>query len=106
MKQADFIIVAVPTPIDKHNKPDLFPLLKASETVGKVITPDTIVVYESTVYPGATEEDCVPVLEKYSDLVCGKDFLLVIHLRELIQETKYILLKRLQKLYQVKRQKY
>ena len=74
LKQADFIIVAVPTPIDKHNKPDLLPLLKASETVGKVITPDTIVVYESTVYPGATEEECVPVLEKYSGLVCGKDF--------------------------------
>lgn len=74
LKKADFIIVAVPTPIDKHNKPDLFPLLKASETVGKVITPGTIVVYESTVYPGATEEDCVPVLEKYSGLVCGKDF--------------------------------
>ncbi|WP_210123359.1 MULTISPECIES: nucleotide sugar dehydrogenase [unclassified Staphylococcus] len=74
LKKADFIIVAVPTPIDKHNKPDLLPLLKASETVGKVITPDTIVVYESTVYPGATEEDCVPVLEKHSGLVCGKDF--------------------------------
>lgn len=74
LKQADFIIVAVPTPIDKHNKPDLTPLLKASETVGKVITPDTIVVYESTVYPGATEEDCVPMLEKHSGLVCGKDF--------------------------------
>ncbi|WP_436862369.1 nucleotide sugar dehydrogenase [Staphylococcus caeli] len=74
LKKADFIIIAVPTPIDKHNKPDLFPLIKASETVGKVITPDTIVVYESTVYPGATEEDCVPVLEKYSGLVCGKDF--------------------------------
>ena len=74
LKKADFIIIAVPTPIDKHNKPYLFPLLKASETVGKVITPDTIVVYESTVYPGATEEDCVPVLEKYSGLVCGKDF--------------------------------
>lgn len=74
LKKADFIIVAVPTPIDKHNKPDLLPLLKASETVGRVITPDTIVVYESTVYPGATEEDCVPVLEKQSGLVCGKDF--------------------------------
>ncbi|SUJ43638.1 capsular polysaccharide biosynthesis protein CapL [Staphylococcus aureus] len=74
LKKADFIIIAVPTPIDKHNKPDLLPLLKASETVGKVITPDTIVVYESTVYPGATEEECVPVLEKYSGLVCGKDF--------------------------------
>jgi len=74
LKKADFIIIAVPTPIDKHNKPDLFPLIKASETVGEVITPDTIVVYESTVYPGATEEDCVPVLEKHSGLVCGKDF--------------------------------
>lgn len=74
LKKADFIIIAVPTPIDKHNKPDLFPLIKASETVGKVVTPNTIVVYESTVYPGATEEDCVPVLEKNSGLVCGKDF--------------------------------
>ena len=51
LKKADFIIIAVPTPIDKHNKPDLFPLIKASETVGKVVTPNTIVVYESTVYP-------------------------------------------------------
>ncbi|WP_436867726.1 nucleotide sugar dehydrogenase [Staphylococcus shinii] len=74
LKKADFIIIAVPTPIDKHNKPDLFPLIKASETVGKVITPNTIVVYESTVYPGATEENCVPVLEKHSGLVCGNDF--------------------------------
>ncbi|MCH4518269.1 nucleotide sugar dehydrogenase [Staphylococcus haemolyticus] len=74
LKKADFIIVAVPTPIDKNNKPDLTPLLKASETVGEVLTPDTIVVYESTVYPGATEEDCVPVLERESGLTCGKDF--------------------------------
>ncbi|WP_278249942.1 nucleotide sugar dehydrogenase [Staphylococcus nepalensis] len=74
LKQADFIIVAVPTPIDKHNKPDLTPLLKASETVGKVMTSNTIVVYESTVYPGATEEDCVPILEKFSNLSCGQDF--------------------------------
>ena len=66
--------MAVPTPIDKNNKPDLTPLLKASETVGQVLTPDTIVVYESTVYPGATEEDCVPVLERESGLTCGKDF--------------------------------
>ncbi|PTE89794.1 nucleotide sugar dehydrogenase, partial [Staphylococcus equorum] len=56
------------------NKPNLTPLLKASETVGKVITKDTIIVYESTVYPGATEEDCVPVLERNSGLTCGKDF--------------------------------
>ncbi|WP_275590512.1 nucleotide sugar dehydrogenase [Mammaliicoccus sp. H-M33] len=74
LSKADFIIVAVPTPINKNNQPDLIPLIKASETVGKALTKDTIVVYESTVYPGATEEDCVPVLEKFSNLKNGKDF--------------------------------
>lgn len=74
LRKADFIIVAVPTPINKHNQPDLTPLLKASETVGSVLNKGTIVVYESTVYPGATEHDCVPVLEKYSGLKSGKDF--------------------------------
>ncbi|QMU12041.1 nucleotide sugar dehydrogenase [Mammaliicoccus lentus] len=74
LSKADFIIVAVPTPINKNNQPDLSPLIKASETVGKALTKDTIVVYESTVYPGATEEDCVPVLEKFSNLKNGKDF--------------------------------
>src|SRR5699024_9215312 len=74
LKKADFIIVAVPTPINKHNQPDLTPLLKASESVGSVMNKGTIVVYESTVYQGATEEDCVPVLEKYSGLQSGKDF--------------------------------
>ncbi len=74
LSKADFIIVAVPTPINKNNQPDLTPLIKASETVGKALTKDTIVVYESTVYPGATEEDCVPVLEKFSKLINGKDF--------------------------------
>ncbi|RIO10861.1 nucleotide sugar dehydrogenase [Mammaliicoccus sciuri] len=74
LSKADFIIVAVPTPINKNNQPDLTPLIKASETVGKALTKDTIVVYESTVYPGATEEDCVPVLEKFSGLENGKDF--------------------------------
>ena len=74
LKKANFIIVAVPTPINKHNQPDLTPLLKASESVGSVMREGTIVVYESTVYPGATEEDCVPVLEKYSGLESGKDF--------------------------------
>nr|WP_068129981.1 nucleotide sugar dehydrogenase [Nosocomiicoccus ampullae] len=74
LKKADFIIVAVPTPINKHNQPDLNPLLKASETVGSVMNEGTIVVYESTVYPGATEEDCVPVLEKFSGLKSGEDF--------------------------------
>ena len=71
---ADFIIVAVPTPIDKNNKPNLTPLIKASETVGSAMRRGTIVVYESTVYPGATEEDCVPVLEKFSGLKYGEDF--------------------------------
>lgn len=74
LSQANFIIVAVPTPIDKYNQPDLTPLLKASETVGKHLTKGTIVVFESTVYPGATEDECVPVLENISGLKCGEDF--------------------------------
>lgn len=74
LKKADFIIVAVPTPINKHKQPDLTPLLKASETVGSALQKGTIVVYESTVYPGATEEECVPILESYSNLKAGKDF--------------------------------
>jgi UDP-N-acetyl-D-galactosamine dehydrogenase len=68
LRDANFYIVAVPTPIDDHNQPDLLPVLKASETVGKVMNEGDYVVYESTVYPGATEEDCVPVLEKESGL--------------------------------------
>ena len=67
-------IVTVPTPIDKNKRPDLTPLIKASETVGKVLKKDDIVIYESTVYPGATEEDCVPVLEKISGLKFNTDF--------------------------------
>lgn len=67
-------IVTVPTPIDKASRPDLTPLIKASETVGKVIKPGTIVIYESTVYPGCTEEVCVPVLEKFSGLKFNQDF--------------------------------
>jgi len=66
--------VTVPTPIDKHKKPDLTPLIKASETIGKVLKKDDIVIYESTVYPGATEEECVPVLEKFSHLKFNQDF--------------------------------
>ena len=71
---ADFFIVAVPTPIDEARRPDLVPLFRASETVGKALRPGGIVVYESTVYPGATEEDCVPVLEAASSLRAGRDF--------------------------------
>ena len=74
LAQADFHIVAVPTPIDNAKRPDLTPVLKASITVGKVLKRGDIVVYESTVYPGATEEDCVPVLEQHSGLKCGVDF--------------------------------
>jgi UDP-N-acetyl-D-galactosamine dehydrogenase len=67
-------IVTVPTPIDKYNQPDLTPLIKASETIGKVLKKGDIVIYESTVYPGATEEDCVPVLERVSGLRFNVDF--------------------------------
>jgi UDP-N-acetyl-D-mannosaminuronate dehydrogenase len=74
LKRADFHIVAVPTPIDNAKQPDLTCLLNASEIVGKQLKNGDIVVYESTVYPGATEEDCVPVLEKFSGLKCGEEF--------------------------------
>lgn len=74
LRLADFHIVAVPTPVDDANRPDLTPVIRASETVGKALKRGDIVVYESTVYPGATEEDCVPVLERVSGLKCGRDF--------------------------------
>jgi nucleotide sugar dehydrogenase len=71
---ANFHIVAVPTPVNDANQPDLTPVLRASETVGKALKAGDIVVYESTVYPGVTEEECVPILEAQSGLVCGRDF--------------------------------
>ena len=74
LAEACFIIVAVPTPINKDNTPDLAPVQGASETVGDYIQPGTVVVYESTVYPGVTEDICVPIIEQRSGLVCGKDF--------------------------------
>ena len=74
LRDRDFFIVTVPTPVDKYNRPDLTPLYRASETVGKVMKPGAIVVYESTVYPGCTEEECVPVLEKFSGLKFNRDF--------------------------------
>ncbi|WP_272152060.1 nucleotide sugar dehydrogenase [Tenacibaculum aiptasiae] len=74
IKDCNYYIVTVPTPVDKNNRPVLTPLVKASETVGKVLRKGDIVVYESTVYPGATEEECIPVLEKVSGLVFNKDF--------------------------------
>ena len=74
LKPCNVYIVTVPTPIDKHKNPDLTPLVKASETLAKVISKDDIVIYESTVYPGATEEVCVPIIEKLSGLIFNKDF--------------------------------
>jgi UDP-N-acetyl-D-galactosamine dehydrogenase len=74
IKGCNFYVVTVPTPVDKNNRPDLTPLVKASETVGKAVKSGDIVVYESTVYPGATEEDCIPVIEKVSGLKFNVDF--------------------------------
>lgn len=74
IRNCNVYIVAVPTPVDHNNHPDLLPLLSASEIVGKVITTDNIVIYESTVYPGVTEEECLPVVEKVSGLVFNVDF--------------------------------
>ncbi|MDY3479729.1 nucleotide sugar dehydrogenase [Riemerella anatipestifer] len=74
IQEANIYIITVPTPVDKNNRPVLIPLIKASETVGKVLKKGDVVIYESTVYPGATEEDCVPVLEKVSGLKFNEDF--------------------------------
>lgn len=74
LRTCNVFIVTVPTPIDQHKRPDLTPLIKASETVGKVLKAGDVVIYESTVYPGCTEEDCVPVLEKFSGLRYNQDF--------------------------------
>ncbi len=74
IKDCNIYVVTVPTPVDKYNRPDLTPLVKASETVGKVIKKGDIVIYESTVYPGATEEDCIPVVERVSGLKFNVDF--------------------------------
>lgn len=74
LRDAKFFIVAVPTPVDEHNVPDLIPVKKASETIGKVIKKGDYVVYESTVYPGCTEEDCLPIIEDLSGLKLGNDF--------------------------------
>ncbi len=74
LRKARFHIVAVPTPIDEHRTPDLTPVISASKILGQNLTPGSIVVYESTVFPGATEDICVPILERESDLTCGVDF--------------------------------
>ena len=74
LKECNFFIVTVPTPIDEYKQPDLTPLIKASTALGKVISKDSIVVYESTVYPGATEEVCIPIIEQQSSLKLNQDF--------------------------------
>ena len=74
LRDCNVYIVTVPTPIDDYKPPDLRPLIAASQTVGKVIAPGDVVIYESTVYPGATEEDCIPVIEQESRLVFNRDF--------------------------------
>ncbi len=74
IKESNFYVVAVPTPVDENNRPDLRPLIGASQTVGQVIKKGDIVVYESTVYPGVTEEECLPIVEQVSGLVFNKDF--------------------------------
>ena len=74
LRNAKFLIVAVPTPINQDKTPNLTPVISASEIVGRNLSPNSIVVYESTVYPGVTEEICIPILEKESGLICGKDF--------------------------------
>lgn len=74
MRDANIFIITVPTPVDHHKRPDLTPLIRASESVGKVLKSGDIVIYESTVYPGATEDDCIPVLEKISGLTFNLDF--------------------------------
>ncbi len=74
IRECNFYVIAVPTPVDKHNSPDLTPLYRASETIGQVLSHGDIVVYESTVYPGVTEDECVPVLERVSGLKFNEDF--------------------------------
>lgn len=74
LRECNTFIVTVPTPVDKHNRPDLTFLIKASETLGKIIKKNDVVIYESTVFPGATEEDCIPVIEKFSGLKFNVDF--------------------------------
>jgi UDP-N-acetyl-D-galactosamine dehydrogenase len=95
LREAKFFIVAVPTPVDEHNVPDLTPVKKASETIGKVIKNGDYVVFESTVYPGCTEEDCIPVIESLSGLKDKTDLNQDILPKELIREIKHIHLQKL-----------
>ena len=93
LKNCNVYIVTVPTPIDKYMQPDLTPLIKASEMLGGVINKGDVVIYESTVYPGATEEDCIPVVEKVSGLKLTRIFMQAIHQSVLILVIKSIVLR-------------
>ena len=90
LRAATFYIIAVPTPIDDANLPDLRPLLAATKTIAKVLKKGDYVVYESTVYPGCTEEDCIPLLEEESGLKFKEDFKVGFPQKELIREISYI----------------
>ena len=90
LEKANCYIVTVPTPINKFRKPDLTPLLQASKMIGSVLKKNDIIIYESTVYPGCTEEKCVPILEKYSKLKFNTDFYCGYSPRETIQVIKKI----------------
>lgn len=102
LAKADFHIVAVPTPIDASKKPDLKPLLAASRTVGKVLKKGDIVVFESTVYPGATEDECASILQDESGLTSGKDFFLGYSPERINPGDKNTPSKQLRKLFQLK----
>lgn len=91
IKDCNFYVVAVPASVDKDNKPDLTPLYNASTTIGKVISKGDVVIYESTVYSGVTENECILVVEKVSGLKYNVDFLPGIHQNVLIQEINFIL---------------
>ena len=90
LKNCQIFIVTVPTPIDTNKKPDLSPLKEASELVGKILKKGDIIIFESTVFPGATEEVCVPILELHSNLIFNSDFFVDIHLNVLILVIKNI----------------
>ena len=92
LKTANCFIVTVPTPIDKYNRPNLMPLVEASKKIGEVLKSGDIIIYESTVYPGATEEECVPILEKYSKMKFNQDFFVVTLLNVLTLATRNIVL--------------
>ena len=90
LKNCNIYIITVPTPINTDNSPDLTALVLATKSVGKILSKDDIVIYESTVYPGCTEEVCVPELEEHSKMIYNKDFSVDILQNELIQEIKNI----------------